>query len=369
MNILRIRVKAYHVALVYRYGRLVRVLTEGKHWVPLNALIETHNMALPYAVTANINVLLENTAFRALVNVVDVRDNELVIQYRDGIYEKLLTPGRYVYWNTSLYSYTRIACDMSELEVSQTVPRWLITGGYLLKYIQTVSIETYERGLLYVDGMHVKVLDPGVYYYWKNEKSAQVIKADLRKQQLEISGQEILTKDKAAIRINFQAQYAITDVVKAMVSTRDSAKQLYVLLQLALREYAGMLTLDEILSRKDDAQTVIAAAVASGCAAIGMEVLTCGIRDIILPGDVKDIMNQVLIAEKRAQANVITRREETASTRSLLNTAKLLEDNAMLYKLKEMEYVEKIAEKINSISLAGGSQIVEQLREIFLPAK
>jgi hypothetical protein len=81
----------------------------------------------------------------------------------------------------------------------------------------------------------------------------------------------------------------------------------------------------------------------------------------------RDIMNQVLIAEKRAMANIITRREETASTRSLLNTAKLMEDNAMLYKLKEMEFVERIAENINSISVSGNGQIVDQLKQILIP--
>jgi hypothetical protein len=63
------------------------------------------------------------------------------------------------------------------------------------------------------------------------------------------------------------------------------------------------------------------------------------------------------------------RREETASTRSLLNTAKLMEENSMLFKLKEMEYVEKIADKINSISLSGGNQIIDQLKDIFVPKK
>ena len=99
--------------------------------------------------------------------------------------------------------------------------------------------------------------------------------------------------------------------------------------------------------------------------ALGLMLYDHGIKDIILPGEVREIMNQVLIAEKKAQANVITRREETASTRSLLNTAKLMEDNQMLFKLKEMEYVEKIAERINNISLSGGKQVVDQLKDIF----
>ena len=80
-------------------------------------------------------------------------------------------------------------------------------------------------------------------------------------------------------------------------------------------------------------------------------------------------MNRVLIAQKTAQANVITRREETASTRSLLNTAKLMEDNEMLYKLKEMEYVEKIADKIGEITLTGNSGMVKQLKELFTAGK
>jgi regulator of protease activity HflC (stomatin/prohibitin superfamily) len=102
---------------------------------------------------------------------------------------------------------------------------------------------------------------------------------------------------------------------------------------------------------------------------LGVEITNAGIRDLILPGDMKDIMNQVLIAEKKAQANTIMRREETASTRSLLNTAKLMEENEMLMRLKEMEYVEKIADKINNISLSGGGAILEQMKQLFVPAK
>ena len=73
----------------------------------------------------------------------------------------------------------------------------------------------------------------------------------------------------------------------------------------------------------------------------------------------------MLVAQKKAQANNITRREETASTRNLLNTAKLMEDNNMLFKLKEMEYVEKIAEKIGEITVSGGVQVIDQLKGLF----
>ena len=139
--------------------------------------------------------------------------------------------------------------------------------------------------------------------------------------------------------------------------------------QLVLREYIGTLALDELLDKKESISAYILDAVKADAETLGVELNGFGIRDIILPGDVKDIMSKVLVAEKTAQANSIMRREETASTRSLLNTAKLMEDNAMLWKLKEMEYVEKIADKIGEITVNGNSALVDQLKQIFATQK
>ena len=79
-----------------------------------------------------------------------------------------------------------------------------------------------------------------------------------------------------------------------------------------------------------------------------------GIKDVILPGDMKEILNQVVEAEKVAQANIIKRREETAATRSLLNTAKLMEENPTLLRLKELEMLEKVTDKVGSLTVFGG---------------
>ena len=189
---------------------------------------------------------------------------------------------------------------------------------------------------------------------------------DIRQLQLEINGQEILTRDKAALRINAWAQYRIIDIEKALLQNKEYEKQLYIAFQLALREYIGSLGFDELLEKKETAIPYVLEKVAGQAETLGVQVTGFGIRDIVLPGDVKEIMNQVLVAEKKAQANIILRREETASTRNLLNTARLMEDNPMLFRLKEMEYVEKIAEKVSSISVNSNGVLIDQLRQIFI---
>jgi regulator of protease activity HflC (stomatin/prohibitin superfamily) len=183
---------------------------------------------------------------------------------------------------------------------------------------------------------------------------------------MEISGQELLTKDKATLRINFFVRYQVIDIVKALVNNKEFDKQLYIIMQLAIRAFVSSFTLDELLTRKETISKEIVAQVTAKINDLGLAVADAGIRDIILPGDMKEIMTQVLVAEKKAQANSIMRREETAAMRSMLNTAKLMEDNEMLWKLKEMEYVEKIADRIGQITISGSGNIIGQLKEIFV---
>lgn len=137
--------------------------------------------------------------------------------------------------------------------------------------------------------------------------------------------------------------------------------QLYSAVQLAIREIVGNYKLDEILESKETISKEIYAALKEREAMFCVTFLSAGIKDIILPGEIRAIMNSVLVAEKTAQANVISRREEVASTRSLLNTAKLMDENRTLYKLKELEYLERICEKVGEISVNGNAGIVEQL--------
>lgn len=87
---------------------------------------------------------------------------------------------------------------------------------------------------------------------------------------------------------------------------------------------------------------------------LGIHVLGVGVKDVILPGEMKEILNGVVQAAKLAEANVIRRREETNATRSALNTAKLTDENLTLMRLKELVALEKVTEKIEKLTVFGG---------------
>ena len=363
----RVVINKYQVALVFKNGVYQRMITEGAYWL-WNEIAYAYDLTKTFNAPIELNILLQDEALQNALHVVEVSDNEIALQYENGLLKNVLTAGRYTFWK-GIINYQFVKANISQIDIDASIDKATITNKLMLGYVRTSTVENYEKALLFIDGQFSKVLEAGIYYWWKNSIAVVVAKADMRQQQIEINGQEILTKDKAALRINAFAQYQIASIEKAIRENKEYDKQLYVAFQLALREYVAGFTLDELLDKKESIAPYVLEQVRTKAEQLGVEVKGFGIRDIILPGDVRDIMNQVLVAEKKAQANIIMRREETASTRSLLNTAKLMEENAMLWKLKEMEYVEKIAEKISNISVSGNGDLVTQLKQIFVPQK
>jgi len=362
----QVKVNAYQVGLVFKNGVYQRMLKEGQYWF-WREDVTLYDITKTFNATVELNILLQDAALAEALHVVDVKDNEIVLMYENALLKQVLTAGRYTFWKSAI-NYNFVRADISKIEITENIDRATLLSRLVIGYVRTYSVESYEKAVLFVDGKYVQTLESGMYFWWKNSIAVHVGKVDFRQQQLEVNGQEILTKDKAALRINAWAQYKVADIEKALLQNKEYDKQLYVAFQLALREYIAGYSFDELLEKKETIVPYILQRVKAGAESLGVEVNGFGIRDIILPGDVKEIMNQVLIAEKKAQANTIMRREETASTRSLLNTAKLMDENAMLWKLKEMEYVEKIADKISNISVSGNGALVEQLKQIFIPA-
>jgi regulator of protease activity HflC (stomatin/prohibitin superfamily) len=197
--------------------------------------------------------------------------------------------------------------------------------------------------VLFLDGEFADALPPGQYAFWRGLTDARLVEVDLREASLDVGGQEIMTADKVTLRLNAVITYRVADARRA-VSATDGAKQaLYREAQLALRAVVGARDLDALLADKDVVARETGELLRRRAGELGLEVLSAGIRDVILPGDMKELMNKVTEARKAAEANLVTRREETAAMRSQANTARLLADNPLLMRLRELEALEKIA--------------------------
>ncbi|HRQ66018.1 MAG TPA: slipin family protein [Xanthomonadaceae bacterium] len=285
---------------------------------------------------------------------------------KNGKLEDVLAPGsRRLYWKGLVEVEVRPQSLSDGLEVPQAVVKRLRQLGTLERVAVTLTVASESAGLLFVDGKLERTLEPGAYAFWNFQKNVAVESIELRVQSMEVSGQELLTRDKVSLRINLAASLRVTDPVAVRTKVAKYGDYVYRELQYGLRKAVSAKSLDELLGDKASLDADIFAYVRGRVVELGIEVLGVGVKDVILPGEMKEILNSVVQAEKAAQANVIRRREEANATRSLLNTARLLEESPTLMRLKELEALEKVTEKIDKLTVFGGLDgVLKQLVDL-----
>ncbi len=359
-------VRKHERALLFRDGDFVKFLEPGVYrYVTLlhRYTVERFDLTVPAFAHRLQDFLVEEYGAETerYFDVVTTGANELAVVYHDERVTLIMAPAtRHLFTRGVRKLRVERYEIVDNLDVDKRLAKRLLAGNDpMLKAIADKAIHARivpdgHVGLLYVDGELARSLAPGFHAFFAVERGVTVELFDTRVQTLEVSGQEILTKDKVALRINLAATFELADVEKAVRAVKDPLDHLYKEVQFGLRGAVGTRTLDALLEDKTVVDKTVAEHLESRFEALGITIKSVGVKDIILPGDMKELLGKVVEAEKAAQANVIRRREETNATRSLLNTAKVMEANAVALRLKELETLEKVTEKIGSISVYGG---------------
>lgn len=356
-------VKKDERGMLFKRGDFVQLLAAGEHrfFDPMYRLraeifpLATPEFKHPLAdYLRNTEPALTEREF----HVVQLGASEVGLRFENGVMAEVLPPGtRKLYWKGFIPQKIETINIAETYALDAALIPQIFTGrgrvvgadgAFLLQ------VPEYHAALLYVDGKVVKLLAAGQHAYWKFTRDVRAEIVDLRLQAIDVAGQEILTRDKVSLRINLTAGYRITDVMGAFAKQAKPVDYLYKELQFGLRAAVGTRTLDELLENKSLLDEVVSEHIKQRVVGFGIEVDSVGVKDIILPGDMKLILAKVVEAQKAAEANGIRRREETAATRSLLNTAKVMEDNPTALRLKELETLEKVTEKIDKISVFSG---------------
>ncbi len=366
LGIKRIVIAQHERGLYLKDRSIEKILGPGVYWI-MDAMgrvsVQVYDITKPEFAHPYQNVLIKARAELSArhFQIIELGEQEVGLVYKNDLLSTVLAPGtRQLYWKGPVEVRVDILSIAQDFTVSRELVRLIARArpGELAQAAANAVVvaEVAEKfmGLLFVDGELVQTLGPGLYAYWKFNRAIKVEQVDTRLQEMEVSGQEMLTRDKVSLRVNLSAQYRVADLVTARKGLADMTGYLYRALQFSARQAIGTRTLDTLLGEKGELDRVIFEGVRAQAATYGLMVESVGVKDVILPGDMKDILNQVVQAEKAAQANIIKRREETAATRLLLNTAKLMEESPVLLRLKELEVLEKIAEKVDKLTVFGG---------------
>jgi regulator of protease activity HflC (stomatin/prohibitin superfamily) len=299
----------------------------------------------------------------------DVGTTQRAVVYRRGKPALWLKPGAYQVWMTDrtldretgkAVAQVRVELvDVSGIETKPLIDE-LKALAPASDYVETMAPAGWVA-LRYVDGAFDAELGTGRFAAWTAVRKVQLTMVELKERILNVTGQEVMTKDRVSLRLNVSAAFKVIDAKRVALVARAPDEVLYLALQLSAREAVGTRTLDELLASRESFATELKQAVTARAEAVGMSLIELGLKDIVLPGDMKELLNKVIQAQKEAEANVILRREETAATRSLAQTAKVLAENPLLVRLKELEAYKDLAQKVGQVHLVLGESALPKL--------
>lgn len=181
--------------------------------------------------------------------------------------------------------------------------------------IREIIIKDTHRGLMYKDGAMIRILEAGRYRLprrlnlpFLRQPEVEIVLVDMRECDLTIKGQEILTSDKVAIRVSIVVQFRVVDPLAALHAVASYEDRLYTDVQLAARRSLATMTLEQILTNRNQLSEDILHDVKDAAARYGVEIMRADVKDLIFPGNLQDIMNRVLTAERLSHAQLIEAR-------------------------------------------------------------
>jgi len=358
-----IKIRQHEMGLYFHDRNFRGLLEPGRYWffdLLGRVRVELVSQRAPWIVHEKLDVIVKSGVLDELAVVLDLKDHERALVWIDDRFSHVLPPGLYAYWTTFRKVDVQIV-DARSVRFAHSDLAVILRSQMADRVIESVLAPPGYVGVWLLDGSFMETLPAGRHAFWKNVAESRVVPVDMRALILDVAGQEIMTADKVTLRLNALVTYLVADP-RAWVSASDDSRQaLYRETQLALRALVGARELDSFLMDKDGVIGELEQGLRRRASGLGVEVVTVGIRDIILPGEMKELLNKVTEARKAAEANLIARREETAAMRSQANTAKLLQDNPTLMRLRELEALEKVAASAKLNVVLGEKGLTERV--------
>jgi regulator of protease activity HflC (stomatin/prohibitin superfamily) len=203
---------------------------------------------------------------------------------------------------------------------------------FLWYWVRRITIFEYERGLKYVRGKFKSVMEPGQYWYIPFFTSIR--KLDIRPQFVSITGQEVLSSDGVTLKVSLAANFEIADPNVAVNNVKNFQEALYLELQLALREIIGTADIDTLLNSRSEFSKKLMDVTEPKVAGLGLRLISVNLKDIMFPGQLKEIFARVVNARKEGLAALEKARGESAALRNLANAARMIEGNPSLMQLR-----------------------------------
>jgi regulator of protease activity HflC (stomatin/prohibitin superfamily) len=184
------------------------------------------------------------------------------------------------------------------------------------------QVNQYERGIKFLMGRFHSIAGPGWRFVLPIFESMR--KVDMRLRAVDVPPQDAITKDNVSVKVNAVIYYKIIDPAKAIIDVENIHYAVFQLAQTSMRNIAGEVTLDELLSQRQQVSDRIEQIVDTATLQWGVEVTSVELKDINLPPDMVRTIGKQAEAERERRAVIINSEGEVVAAQNLAKAAQML---------------------------------------------
>lgn len=203
------------------------------------------------------------------------------------------------------------------------------------------QVNQYQRGVKFSFGKFTSIVQPG----WRLVLPViqTMTKVDIRTKAVEVPYQDAITKDNVSCKINAVIYYRIVDAGRSIIEVENVWNAASQLAQTTMRNVVGELSLDELLTERDQASSRIRELIATHTASWGIEVQGVELKDISLPEDMQRTIAKQAEAERERRAVIINSQGEIAAAENLRQAAEILASSPGALHLRTLNSINDIS--------------------------
>lgn len=219
-------------------------------------------------------------------------------------------------------------------------------------------VAQWERAVVLRLGKFHAIKGPGVVFVFPVVDNVQLV--DTRLLTMSIPHQQVITRDNVPVTIDGALFFLVRDPERAVISVQDYRSAIMQYAQASLRDVAGGMSLDELLSERDKIQALIAEAVESRSTAWGIHVDAIRLLDINMPEDLKRMMSRQASAEREKRATITKAEGDREAAVNLAAAAKTMQESPGAMQLRTLQSLDGLGSSpSNTVVLAVPVEVLE----------
>lgn len=235
---------------------------------------------------------------------------------------------------------------------------WFFVSMVIANGVQMAA--QWEKGVVFQLGKFSRIKGPGLFFIIPVIE--EVRKIDMRVLTMDIPSQQVITKDNVPVKINGVIFFKVDDPSNAIIKVQDYRYAISQYSQTSLRDVIGQMTLDQLLTEREEIGKKIEANVEKDTEAWGLEVTGIRIQDIDMPEELKKMMSRQASAEREKRATITKAEGDRDAAANLALAAKTMAESPGAMQLRTLQTIDGLGPTAsNTVVLAVPINIMDIL--------